>query len=111
MQLASAMDTVISGLSTAGSTAGFAYTPVTTLVGNTINVVLSLLGIAAICFVIYAGYLYMMSKGETKDVEEAKKVLIYAILGMLIIVSSYVISNFILGALGVLLAPTVTPAG
>ena len=48
--------------------------------------------------VIYAGYLYMMDQGEGKKTEKAKKLLGTAVIGIIIIVAAYAISNFVLSA-------------
>ncbi len=62
-----------------------------------IRTALGFLGIIAVCFVIYGGFKYMTSGGETKRVEDAKKIITNALIGMVIILFSFAIVQFILG--------------
>ncbi|MFA6132104.1 MAG: hypothetical protein WC702_03550 [Patescibacteria group bacterium] len=97
--LAAAIDTVTEGLTVTGSTAGFSNQTLIDLIPGAINVLLGLLGIVALAFTIYAGILYLTSQGNKDAVEKAKKVLTYSAIGMVLIVASYAISNYLLGAL------------
>lgn len=99
MQLAAAIDTVTSGLTDAGSTAGFTESNTLAIVSSAIDIILGLLGMVAFGFIVYAGVLYLLSRGEEKKVTDAKQVLTYAIIGMVIIVASYAIASYLLGAL------------
>lgn len=79
------------GLSDAGS--------LTTLIANGINVVLGVLGILFLIFVIYAGFLYLTDQGEGKKAEKAKKLLLTAVIGLVLIIAAFAISNYVIGAL------------
>ena len=97
-----ATDSVLSGLSTAGGANGAGYTEnvtLATIVGNTINVILSFTGILFICLLVYAGFLYLTSAGEEKGVAKAKKLISSSIIGILIIVASYAITTYVFEAL------------
>lgn len=63
--------------------------------GRFIAIFLSLLGVIFIILAIYAGYLWMTARGNVEKVEEAKKILTEAIIGIVIIIGAYVISYFI----------------
>ncbi len=67
---------------------------------NVINFILSFLGILAVAMVIYAGYLYVMSFGDDGNAEKAKKIILYAAIGILVILASYAIVNTILTQAG-----------
>ncbi len=69
------------------------------LIGNMINVVLSVLGIFFVVMVVYAGFLYMSAGGEEKNVEKAKKLLTQSVIGIVIILLAYSISAFVIGSL------------
>jgi hypothetical protein len=56
-----------------------------------ISQVLSVAGIIAVVFVIWGGYQYVMSGGNEEMAEKGKKTLINAIIGVVIIVLSWVI--------------------
>lgn len=66
------------------------------VVGNLINVLLSVLGIIFVVLVVYAGYLYLTASGDDKKVEKAKKLLGQAVIGMVIIIAAYSISTFVI---------------
>jgi hypothetical protein len=66
------------------------------LVGNIIQVALGLLGIIAIVIVLFAGFQWMTSAGNSEKVEGARKMLLAAVIGLGIILSSYAITDFIL---------------
>ena len=62
-------------------------------------VVFGILGIIAAVVIIIAGVLYMISAGDPGKVATAKKAILYAVIGLIIALSAYAITNFILGAL------------
>lgn len=70
-----------------------------TLIGNFINVFLSVLGIIFVVLIVYAGFLYMTAGGDDDGVKKAKKLLSQAIIGLVIIVAAYAISNFVIDSL------------
>ncbi len=65
-----------------------------------INVGLGLLGIIAVCIVLYGGFVYMTSGGQEDKIATAKKILINGTIGLAIILSSWAIARFILSKLG-----------
>lgn len=70
-----------------------------TIIGNIINVALGFVGIILLGLLLYAGYLWMTSGGDAAQVEQAKNYIRNAIIGLIIIVSSFAIVNFILAQL------------
>ncbi len=56
---------------------------------------LSLLGIIFIIMIIIAGYGWMMAQGEEAKVEKSKETIQRAIIGLIIIVCSYLITYFV----------------
>jgi len=71
-------------------------------VTNIINIITILLALVAVVFMIYAGIQLITSRGDEKKQEEAKKILINAVIGfVLIAVSGGVVSlvvSIIMGA-------------
>jgi len=65
-------------------------------VASIIKIVLSLLGIIALCFILYAGFKWMTAGGNEETVTMAKKTLSAAVIGLVIILSAYAITNFVL---------------
>ena len=64
-----------------------------------IRVILGFLGIIAIGLVLYGGFLWMTSEGNEQKIEDAKRVLKNAVIGLAIILASFGIVMFILNAL------------
>jgi len=72
--------------------------PIATI-GRVINFLLGFLGIIAIGLVIYAGFLWMTSGGSEEKILTAKKILINASVGIIIILSAWGIVFFVMSKL------------
>ncbi|PLX20669.1 hypothetical protein C0584_05515 [Candidatus Parcubacteria bacterium] len=66
---------------------------------NVIRIFLGFLGIIALVLILYAGFLWTTSAGDPSKIDKAKKILVSAIIGLLIILSSFAIASFILSRL------------
>jgi len=82
-----------------GDVATLACIPI--VIKNVINWALIFAGVVALALVIYAGFKFVTSKGDPQGVDEAKKVLTYAIIGLLIVFFSFAILNFLAAVTGV----------
>lgn len=60
-----------------------------------INWVLGLLALIAIVLAVYAGFLWMLSRGNEEDITKAKDILSGAFFGILIILASYGITSYV----------------
>ena len=69
------------------------------IVGAIINTFLSFLGIIFLCLILYGGFLWMTSVGNEQKIYKAKEVLRNAVIGLIIIMSSYGITFFVMNAL------------
>ena len=65
-------------------------------IGKIINVGLSMLGLIFLVLALYAGFKWMTSGGESKGVDEAKGTLKNAVIGLIITLSAYGISTFVM---------------
>lgn len=63
-----------------------------------VNFFLFFLGLVATAFVIMGGFLYVTSRGDDQAVEKAKKILIFAAIGILIVLVSFALINTLLSA-------------
>jgi len=70
-----------------------------------INIALGFLGIIAVSLTLYAGYLWMSSAGDEEKIEDAKKILRNAVIGLVIILSSWAIATFLITKLGGAIGP------
>ena len=69
------------------------------IAGSIINVILGFLGLVLLGYLIYAGFLWMTSGGESDKAKEARTMIANAIIGLVIIVAAFAISNFVLTSL------------
>ncbi len=65
------------------------------IITRLIRTFLGLVGIVLVVMIIYAGFLWMTSKGNATQLERAKKMLTQAIIGVLIVLSSFGIVQFV----------------
>lgn len=65
-------------------------------IGNIIKIFLGLLGILAVLLVCYGGYLWMTASGDSAQIEKAKKIIIAAVIGLVIIFSAFAIASFVI---------------
>lgn len=77
------------------------------LIIRIVKYLLSFLGIVAILILIYGGFVWMTSRGDAKRVELAKKIIINALIGLVIVILSYVIVNVMLRTVERVLSPAV----
>lgn len=70
------------------------------LIANIIRAGLGLVGTVALAFFIYGGFMYITSGGDEKQIEQGKKIMVYAIIGILAIGLSYAVVTFVIGAFG-----------
>jgi Type IV secretion system pilin len=79
-----------------GEETGLSENDLTTTIGTLINIALSLLGIVFLLLTLYAGWLWMTAQGESKQTGKARDILITAVVGLVILLSAYAISNFVI---------------
>jgi hypothetical protein len=63
---------------------------------NILNFFLSFLGLVGVAVVIYGGYLYVTAQGEDGQIEKSKKILIYAVIGILVVLSAFALVNTVI---------------
>lgn len=79
--------------------AGLGTKPIGQTIAEIVRVFLSVLGIIAVVIILYAGFLWMTAAGEADKIATAKKLLINALIGLAIILSSLAIAQFVISAL------------
>jgi len=63
-----------------------------------INYFLTFVGIIAVAFIIYAGLLMIIAGGEEEATTKGKKIIIWAAVGLIIIMISFALVNFVIRA-------------
>ena len=70
------------------------------VVTGIIQVVLGLVGIVAVCVMIYGGFTYLTSTGNPAKIAKAKNILLYGVVGVVVAGLAYAIVFFVSKALG-----------
>lgn len=78
---------------------GFGRKDLRTIAANVVNILLGLLGVIAIVLIMYAGFRWMLAGGDLEKIELAKKILVSASIGLLIILSAWAVSIYVLSRL------------
>ncbi len=86
------------GLKQAAAT-GLATTDIRIIIARVIRAVLGLLGIIVLGFILYGGFVWMTAGGDTNKIDKAKKILTNSVIGLLIVLASFSITNFIISKL------------
>jgi len=78
------------------------------VIGKTINIVLSFLGVIFLILMIYGGLLWMTAAGNEEQVGKAKSIIVSATVGIALVLSAYAITHFVVDKI---LYDTMTPIG
>lgn len=68
-------------------------------IGQVIGYILSFVGVIFLVLIIYAGFTWMLARGNEAEVKKAKDLMYDAIIGLIIIMSAYAITAFVGGQL------------
>lgn len=71
---------------------------VQTVLKNILNALFEIIGVVAVAMIVYGGFQYMISGGDEKKVENAKKTITYAVIGLIVVILAGAIVNFIIKA-------------
>lgn len=68
---------------------------ITNIIADLIQVVLGLVGILFFLLTLWGGYLWMTAQGNDQKVADAKKIIVRAVIGMVVVLTAYSITYFI----------------
>lgn len=92
--------TINNGLNTAAGSGGAGYNTsgasLQQTVGYLIGIMLSFLGVVLLVLIIYAGWLWMTAQGDPKKVEKGQKIMRDAVVGLVIVLSAYALTQFVI---------------
>lgn len=71
------------------------------LLANVLSVAITLMGITGFVMMIFGAFRYLVSGGNSKETETARKTLTYAVIGIVVALASYIILNLIAEFTGV----------
>lgn len=91
----------VQGVDTVGRQAGIRGTGTNlfTLIGRIIYAILGVLGLVLLGYLLYAGFLWMTAGDNAEKIEQARRMIQNAVIGLVIIGSSFAITAFILSRL------------
>src|SRR3989339_650673 len=69
------------------------------LVGNVINVVISISGVILVLLIVYSGFLYLTAMGDKTKIDKAKTMLTQGIIGLVLILMAYGVATFVIDQL------------
>lgn len=90
------------GLDEAAKRAGYEISgkSISGTINGIIGAAFSLIGIVFLAMMLYGGYNWMSSMGEEEKVETGKKTIIWATIGLVIVLGAYAITYFVIEKLG-----------
>ena len=71
--------------------------PIGTTIGEVVNIFLYFVGAVAVIVVIWGGFQYVTSAGDSNKVKTAKSTIMYAVIGVAVALLSYAIVDFVFG--------------
>lgn len=65
-----------------------------------VNYVLAIVGVIALAYLVYGGFMYITSAGNEDKVESAKNIIINAVIGIVVIGVAAAVVNFVIRGIG-----------
>lgn len=64
---------------------------------NALNITYFLAGVIAVIVIIIGGIMFATSSGDSAKVAKAKNMILYAVIGLVVILAAFVITSFVIG--------------
>ncbi|MBI2484843.1 VWA domain-containing protein [Candidatus Uhrbacteria bacterium] len=91
---------ITEGLGDFATQAGFGGTSdIRLIIARLVRAAITFSGVVLIGMILYAGFLWMLSKGEEEKVRKARGMIINAVIGLAIILASFAIAQFVISSL------------
>ncbi len=71
------------------------------LIGNILQVAVTVVGLAGFIMLLFGAFKYQLSGGDSKATQEARSTLTFAIVGIVVVLSAYIVLNLIASFTGV----------
>lgn len=69
-----------------------------TFIKNIVKILVGLAGIVAVIYMVFGGFLYITSSGNPEKLDQAKRTLFWAGIGLVIVIAAYAIVDIVAGA-------------
>jgi type IV secretion system pilin len=79
---------------------GTAQGDLASVILNLVNYVLAIVGVIALAYLVYGGFRYITSAGNEETIEEAKRIIFNAIIGIVVIGVAAALVNFVIRGIG-----------
>lgn len=83
------------------NTGNYSLNDIMSIIISTSGWILGIVGSLALLMFVYGGFMFLISAGSSDKIGQAKKILIAAVIGLIIVFSSYIIIRFVAQAVGV----------
>ncbi len=89
------------GLGESASSAGLDTSPgqLPVIIGTVIKAALGLVGVIFLVLMVYAGYIWMIARGDESKTSKAKDTITAAIIGVVIVIGAYALTTYIVDAM------------
>ena len=84
------------GLDCTASEAKITQNDPAVFIGTIIKALFTLLGVIILIFVLYGGYLWLVSAGNEEMIKKSKGILTNSVIGLIIVLGSFVIVDFLM---------------
>ncbi len=81
----------------------------TSMIGTILNIVYGVIGIVTVVMIIIGGVNYATSQGDSTKVKKGKDTILYGIIGLVIVLLAFAITNFVLSGITGNATGTATP--
>lgn len=78
---------------------GIPKTSADSAIGGILSTVYWIAGVIAVIVIIVAGIMYSLSSGDSGTVKKAKDAIIYAVVGLVVVMMAFAITQFVIGRL------------
>lgn len=68
---------------------------ISVIIGNLIGSALAIIGVIFFLLMVYGGFLWMTDRGKGEYMEKAKDAIIAAVIGLVLVLGAYAITNFV----------------
>lgn len=85
------------GLSTTRANCGGGEAQLDTIVEGVVNILLYVVGVAAVVMLIVGGLRYITSNGDAQAASSARNTVLYSIIGLIAAIIAYAVINWIIG--------------
>ena len=81
-----------------GSFANLASQDIKVTIGNIVQIVIGFLGILLVLYLLYGGFLWFTSGGNEDKIDQAKRIIISAVVGLVLVLAAFAIASFIVSS-------------